>query len=91
MGKRKTNYSSDWEKRYTLIKNVKKDVSLAFCKLCDKTFRTDGGGISQVTSHVSGQLHLKREKAGQNQSTTSLNLSSLSTITKPKVVFSSKE
>ena len=46
MGKRKTNYSSDWEKRYTLIKNVKKDASLAFCKLCEKTFRTDGGGIS---------------------------------------------
>ena len=30
MGKRKTNYSSDWEKRYTWIKNVKKDASLAF-------------------------------------------------------------
>ena len=57
MGERKTNYSSDWEKRYTWIKNVKKDASLAFCKLCDKTFRVDDGGISQVTSHVSGQLH----------------------------------
>ena len=30
MGKRKTNYFSDWEKRYTWIKNVKKDASLAF-------------------------------------------------------------
>ena len=88
MGKRKTNYSSDWEKRYTWIKNVN---SLAFCKLCDKTFRIEGGGISQVTSHASEQLHLQREQAGQNQSTISLNPSSVSTITKPKVVFSSKE
>ena len=85
MGKRKTNYSSDWEKRYTRIKNVKKDASLAFCRLCDKTFRMDGGGIYQVTSHASGQLHLRREKAGQNQSSISLNLSSVSTITKPEV------
>ena len=44
-----------------------------------------------MTSHASGQLNLQREKAGQNQSTISLNPSSVSTITKPKVVFSSKE
>ena len=69
----------------------KKDTSLAFCKLCDKTFRIDGGGMSQVTSHASGQLHLEREKVGQNQSAISLDPSSVSTITKPKVVFSSKE
>ena len=69
----------------------KKDTSLAFCKLCDKTFRIDGGGMSQVTSHASGQLHLQREKVGQNQSAISLDPSSVSTITKPKVVFSSKE
>ena len=87
MGKRKTNYSSDWEKRYTWIKNVKKDASFAFCKLCDKTFRIDGSGISQLTSHASGQLHLQRKKAGQSQSTISLNLSSVSPITKPKVAF----
>ena len=49
-----------------------------------------GGGISQVTSHASRQLHLQREKAGQNQSTISLNPSSVSTITKPKVVFHQK-
>ena len=47
MGKRKTNYSSDWEKRYTLITNVKKDASLVLCKLFGKTYRIDGGGISQ--------------------------------------------
>ena len=73
------------------IKNVKKDASLAFCKLCDKTFQIDGGGISQVASHASGQLHVQYEKAGLNQSRISLNLSSVSTITEPKVVFSSKE
>ena len=66
MGKRKTNYSSDWEKWYTWRKNLKNDASLAFCKLCDKTFRIDGVGISQVTSHATGQLHLQRDKACQN-------------------------
>ena len=91
MSERKTNYSSDWEKRYTWIKNVKKDASLAFSKWCDRTFWIDGGGISQVISHARGQLHLQCEEAGQNQSTISLNPSSVSTTTKPKVVFSSKE
>ena len=38
MSKRKTNYSSDWGKRYTWIKNIKKGASSAFYKLCDKTF-----------------------------------------------------
>ena len=62
-----------------------------FTSLCNKTFRIDGGGISQVTSRASGQLHLQREKAGQNQIMISLNHSSVFIITKPKVVFSSKE
>ena len=62
-----------------------------FTCLCNKTFRIDGGGISQVTSRASGQLHLQREKAGQNQIMISLNHSSVFIITKPKVVFSSKE
>ena len=48
MGKRKTNYSSDWEKWYPWIKNVQKDASLAFCKLCDRTIWIDGGGITQI-------------------------------------------
>ena len=73
MGKRKTDYSSDWEKRYTQRKNFKKDAPLAFCKLCDETFRIVGGGLSQVTSHASEQLHLQLEKAGQNQRAISLN------------------
>ena len=63
----------------------------SFTCLCNKTFRVDGGGISQVTSLASGQLHLQREKAGQNQIMISLNPSSVFIITKPKVVFSSKE
>ena len=62
-----------------------------FTCLCNKTFRIDGGGISQVTSRASGQLHLQHEKAGQNQIMISLNHSSVFIITKPKVVFSSKE
>ena len=62
-----------------------------FTCLCNKTFRIDGGGISQVTSRASGQLHLQRIKAGQNQIMISLNHSSVFIITKPKVVFSSKE
>ena len=74
-----------------LDEKCQKNASLGFCKLCDKTFRIDGGGISQVTSHASGQLHLQCEKASQNQSMISVNPSSVSTITKPKVVFSSKE
>ena len=44
-----------------------------------------------MTSRASGQLHLQREKAGQNQIMISLNHSSVFIITKPKVVFSSKE
>ena len=38
MSKRKTNYSSDWEKGYTKIKNVKKDASLAFANYVTKLF-----------------------------------------------------
>ena len=44
-----------------------------------------------MISHASGQLHLQSENAGQNQGTISWSPSSVSTITKPKVVFSSKE
>ena len=91
MGKRKTNYFSDWEKQYTWITSVKKDASLAFGKLCDNSFRIAGSGISQVTLHARGQLHLQREKASQNQSMIWLNPSSVSTITEPEVVFWSKE
>ena len=82
MGKRKTNYSSDW-----------KNNTLKCQKRCFTCFlEINGGGISQVTSHSGRQLHLQREKAGQNhQSMISLNPTSVSTITKPKVVFSSKE
>ena len=78
-------------KNDTLGWKMSKKASLSFCKLCGKTFWIDGGGISQVTLHASGQLHLQCEKAGQEQSMISLNPSSVCTITKPKVVFSSKE
>ena len=64
----------------------KKCQKLFFTCLCNKTFRIDGGVISQLTSHASGQLHLQREKI-----IISLNPSSVFTVTKPKVVFSSKE
>ena len=47
--------------------------------------------IFHVILHASEQLNLQYEKAGYNQSMISLNLSSVSTITKPKFVFSSKE
>ena len=38
MGKRKTNYSSDWEKRYTWIKNIKKMLHLLFANYVTKLF-----------------------------------------------------
>ena len=38
MGKRKTNYFSDWEKRYTWMKNVKKMLHLVFANYVTRLF-----------------------------------------------------
>ena len=77
MVKRKTNYSSDWEKQYIWMKMSKKMLHLLFANYVTKLFWIDGGGMSQVISHASGHLHLQHEQAGQNQSTISLNPTSV--------------
>ena len=60
-----------------LDKNVKKMLHLLFANYVTKLFWIDGGGMSQVISHASGHLHLQHEQAGQNQSTISLNPTSV--------------
>ena len=55
----KTKYSSDWEKEFKWLSSCKTDKSLAFCKICNKTFSISGSGVSQVRHHGTGQKHLK--------------------------------
>ena len=48
--KYKTSYSLKWEEDFSWLKKSK-DVDCAHCKLCNKSFRIDRGGIAQVKSH----------------------------------------
>ena len=44
----KTSYSSDWEESFKWLASVKTDRYSAHCEVCNKSFRINGGGLSQV-------------------------------------------
>ena len=46
----KTSYSLKWEEDCSWLKKSK-DVDCVHCKLSNKSFRIDGGGIAQVKSY----------------------------------------
>ena len=61
----KTSHQQGWEKQFSWIQQVNSDIYRAYCKLCLKTSRIDGSGISQVKSHE--KYH--KSKVDNNQRT----------------------
>ena len=54
-------------KKYKWLRSVTLEPNLAHCVVCEKTFKIDGGGISQVHTRANGLLHLQREHERKNQ------------------------
>ena len=67
--KRQTSYCESWEKEFPFLRGIPTDKYRGLCVACNKTFRIDGSGISQVRSHMSGHTHLEHEKRMKNQVT----------------------
>ena len=65
----KTSYSSDWEESFKWLASVKTDRYSAHCKVCNKSLRIDGGGLSQVRIHARGKAHEKNESIYNGQRT----------------------
>ena len=65
----KTSYSSDWEERFKWLASVKTDRCSAHCKVCNKSFHVDEGGLSQVRIHARGKAHEKNESIYNGQQT----------------------
>ena len=78
-----TTYREAWEKDFRWLKRTV-DSSCAFCKLCQKTFKIDASGISQVKSHASGAKHKERENILAGNSSLMENKAALS---KGSVIF----
>lgn len=57
---RNTVYNKCWEQTYNWIAPVIEDETLAFCKLCSKTFRINNSGIQQVKQHAGSVKHSKK-------------------------------
>ena len=56
----KTTYREAWENDVRWLKQTV-ESRCAFCKLCQKTFKIDASGISQVNLHASGAQHKEKE------------------------------
>ena len=54
------SFSLKWEEDFSWLKKSK-DVDCAHCKLCNKSFRSDGGGIPHVKSHQRSKSHKDRK------------------------------
>ena len=58
---RKTSYNVDWEKERNWLTSVVREVHMAHCKACNKSFRIDASGVSQVNSHARSDAHKKHQ------------------------------
>ena len=67
VSKCKTSYSLKWEEDFSWLKKLK-DVDCAHCKLCNKSFRIDGGGIAQVKPHQRSKSHKDKENISSGSS-----------------------
>ena len=65
----KTSYSSDWEENFKWLASFKTGRYSAHCKVCNKSFLIDGGGLSQVRIHARGKAHEKNESIYNGQRT----------------------
>ena len=68
MGKRNVSYNISWEADFAWLR-PSKDSLKALCTICDRDFRIDGGGKSQVESHAKGAIHAQRLQNQKGQCT----------------------
>ena len=85
--KRQTTYSESWEKVFPFLRGIPTDIYRGLCVACNKTFRIDGCGISQVCSHMSGPTHLQHEKRMKIQVTFSRSENGSAIMSKNKFVL----
>lgn len=62
----RTSYQASWEKQFPWLQKVNSDIYRAYCKICCKSFKVDGSGVSQVKSHA--KTH-KEDSSNANQRT----------------------
>ena len=55
----KTSCFQKWEEEFSWVKKSK-DADCAYCKLCNKSFRIDSGGMAQVKSHQRSKSHKEK-------------------------------
>lgn len=58
----KCSYQTDWEKTFSWVKPVPKDIYSAECKLCSKSFNIDSMGRAALVSHAKGAKHISKEQ-----------------------------
>lgn len=61
MGKYKTKYNNDWEKKYDWVQKMKDDPHSARCKLCDATIAIGNSGLAQLRQHTQKKKHQDAE------------------------------
>ena len=73
-------YKKDWESQVSWIYSVVSDQFSALCTLCNKTFKIDNGGISQVNAHGKTKRHseIKKQRKSQRVFTSSSHVQILS-------------
>ena len=64
----KTKYSFKWEEKFRWVTKSEEPDS-AKCTLCNKSFRIDGSGVSQIKSHQRSKTHQEKENPDTNQRT----------------------
>ena len=91
-GKRnKCWYSTKWEDTFKWIQPDSNKEN-AFCKLCNRSFKIDGSGVTQVKSHEKSKDHKEREKSAtsQDQRRFTVNASSVN-MTTGNIVLTNEE
>ena len=63
----KTKFQQSWVKEFPWVTQCRGDTSRAWCTICDKSFKIDASGRSQVVSH---QKCHSLEEGGQNEKKT---------------------
>ena len=68
---RKCHFNDDWlipnEKNdfWKWVSRVSNDKCKVKCKVCDKSFKIDGQGVSQLLSHANGEKHKQKMPVGE--------------------------
>ena len=89
----KTTYLEAWEKDFRCLKRTV-DSSCAFCKLCQKAFKIDASGISQVKLHAFGAKRKGKENIlveNSSQSHFTASDRKTGTLSKGSVILTNEE